>query len=183
MNRPARKKWTYCGNFKVKNPGVRRRREYDHFICSKNLKGKVEDVINYRTSKHDSDHCIRYARICLSGMGLNLKKKFASATSALRMKSVPMEVGDALINRFAPLRALIDREEDDFNDLGEQHNVIEIWEEAKKLIHGIAVNTKLDKVKTNPWITEETMALIENELKFKRKQRNRSILQNLSKKI
>ena len=42
VNRPERKKWTYCGNFIVKNAGVRRRREYDHFICSNNLKGRLK---------------------------------------------------------------------------------------------------------------------------------------------
>ena len=55
INRLSRKKWTFAGNFLVKEgSGKRTRREYDHFICSNNLKGQVEDVINYRDTLHDS---------------------------------------------------------------------------------------------------------------------------------
>ena len=63
-------------------------------------------------------------------------------------------------NRFAPLRDLIDDEEEDFSDLGDCDNVPEIWEHLKNQTHTIAANTKFDKIIYNPWITAETMDLV-----------------------
>ena len=85
VNRPFRKKWTHTGNFMVKKGSKsRRNREIDHFMCSNNLKGHVEDVMDCRNTRHDSDHCLRLARIRFKNIGLKLTRKSKPVTSALR---------------------------------------------------------------------------------------------------
>jgi len=46
---------------------VRSHREYDHFVCSDNLKGKFQDVRNVWRTRHESNHCLRVMELRLGG--------------------------------------------------------------------------------------------------------------------
>jgi exonuclease III len=148
INRPFRNKWTFTGNFLVKKDSeAKRRREYDHFICSNNLKGRVEDVINVRNTLHDSDHCLRYARINLKKLGIKTNKKMLPVTGALRSKACARKIEIQVRNRFKPL---IDLEENEFKDLSHEDYVPELWDKLKLEVHGIAALQKSPMIKRDP---------------------------------
>lgn len=109
INRPTKKKWTFAGEFAV-HGDKRRRREYDHLVCSNNLRGRIEDVVNVRNTRHDSDHSLRCIIIRLRKQIAVPKKKPRKLTNPLRMKSIGRHVDEMIKNRFA---ALLEDEEDE----------------------------------------------------------------------
>jgi len=54
------------GTFNV-GEGVRRHREYAHFVCNGNLTGTVQDVRNVWSTRHEPDHCLRVIELGLGG--------------------------------------------------------------------------------------------------------------------
>ena len=81
VNRPARRKWTFHGQWQVtgNDPTVRRRREYDHVLISRQLRPRIQDVRNCRNTRLDSDHCLRVIRLDLRGVITKTREARAEA--------------------------------------------------------------------------------------------------------
>jgi len=93
--RPPRQMWSFRGSFPV-GEGLRSHREYDHFVCSENLKGKFQDVRNVWRTRHESDHCLRVMELRLGGNEFATAKQKDNVGRALRRVDVGEAVGVAL---------------------------------------------------------------------------------------
>ena len=165
VNRPAKKKWTFEGNFGASRTS-RKRREYDNFMCSSNLRTRIDDVFNIRNTLHDSDHCLRVARFKLTANMVSPRKKIKAKTNALRLKSVAALVDIALHNRFGPLLQ-------DDKDLPDDVKAQDVWTDFKEQTHRTAEEVKHKPVASKPWISDQTFELVQERARMRQLQSHR----------
>jgi hypothetical protein len=147
INRPPRSRWTFRGVFGVSaETGKRQRREYDHFLCGANLRGRVSDVRNRWDTKHESDHCLRIMVVNMRAQGLLPVKRVKNPTTALRLKRVAMDLNRRLASRMGPDRWLPGLREGEFPvdggvqelaewELPDGVDIRATWDELKKHVH------------------------------------------------
>jgi len=156
VNRPARRKWTFHGQWQVtgNDPTVRRRREYDHVLISRQLRPRIQDVRNCRNTRLDSDHCLRLIRLDLRGVIRKPVKPEPKLSNVLRTKEAGKKVDQRIHNRFMSLA-------DDEDELPDDVDVPAIWNGIKAEAHAVAAGEREARVARKPWVSELTLDLID----------------------
>jgi hypothetical protein len=185
--RPPRQMWSFRGNFPV-GEGVRSHREYDHFVCSTNLAGRIQDVRNVWGTRHESDHCLRVMELKLGGKEFVPAKQMEPVAKALRRVDVAEAVGTAL-RKVMPGAGEAHRsdqtDEPEFDGVivaAEDMDLKSSWDTFKKVAYDAAMGLKPTSEIQYQGMTEKTLALIKQRAQLRVQMGNRTYTADQSKK-
>ena len=153
VNRPPRQKWSFRGNFPC-GLGVRRQREYDHFLCSRTLRKRVMDVRNIRGTLLCSDHCLRTMEVRLGG------KEFHPGAKPLKVGAL-LRGSEVIANVNRALEAKMDVLSDEHGHVPADLDVNEIWTKFKIIAHEEAKAAMKPAKPSYLGISKGTLTLIE----------------------
>ena len=153
VNRPPRQKWSFRGNFPC-GLGVRRQREYDHFLCSRTLRKRVMDVRNIRGTLLCSDHCLRTMEVRLGG------KEFHPGAKPLKVGAL-LRGSEVIANVNRALEAKMDVLSDEHGHVPADLDVNEIWTKLKIIAHEEAKAAMKPAKPSYLGISKGTLTLIE----------------------
>ena len=158
FSKAEKKKWTFYGKFQ--DGDGRFRREYDHIVCDEKTRKRVVKMKNVRNTLHESDHCLRIAKVQLKGKEFRPKEKEKSMTAVMRTKEAAEMVEKEVSEK---LQHII---EDDA-ELESEVDVEGMWKELKEVIFKAVEGRKELSWPPNSRISEETMKLIKQRAQLR----------------